>query len=614
MVHYSFTANSNGSRTAHIRLLGTNIAITQAGLFTVALGTNAVTESGTAGRDSVALTISSPGGPWTAVANESWLHLDPASQGGVGSAIVTFAFDANQGPPRTGTLTVGGQRVTVTQLGRNRLGTSALFEGPAAGADSVVLAIFGPVTDWTTSANDSWLHLNAGNQSGSGSTNVIFGFDANPGPMRTGTLTVAGLPLTVTQAGATYVPANPITNLVPSGLKSPWGVAMDDSGNIYVADSGNNAIKKWTAASRTLATLVSLGTNSPQGLAVDGDGNVYFSDFLHHSVGKWTVASGGLMTLVSSGLFYPQGVAVDGVGNVYIADSGNNAVKKWTAASGIVTTLVSSALSYPSGVAVDSAGNVYIADTQHNAIEKWTAASGTLSTLAGGLFYPQDVAVDGAGNVYFSGGGVGKWSAAGGYVTTLASSALSGPLGLAADNTGNVFVSDSRNGAIKEVLRVYLDPMPRTISANAGVSTLPAVLPLTENLANALTPYSDWPWLTIKGVTNGVVSYSATENDTDESRTGNLTLLGQRIFITQEASAKTPILSTPLWLPDGGIQFGFTGPVGSSYSVLFSTNVAFPLSTWAGAGAAVEIAPGQFQFTATPARPTINGFYRVRSP
>src|ERR1022692_1781020 len=94
------------------------------------------------------------------------------------------------------------------------LGTTNLLEGNSAGSDSVVLSVTPPSTTWIATTNASWLHLNAANQSGAGSTNVVFTFDANPGATRTGTFTIAGQTLTVTQAGSTYVSANPVIALV----------------------------------------------------------------------------------------------------------------------------------------------------------------------------------------------------------------------------------------------------------------------------------------------------------------------------------------------------------------------------------------------------------------
>jgi len=114
-------------------------------------------------------------------------------------------------------------------------------------------------------------------------------------------------------------------------------------------------------------------------VAVDTSGNVYIADQVFGNIYKWNGST--LTTLVNSGLSSPQGVAVDSSGNVYIADTSNNAIKKYS--GGTVTTLVNSGLSYPCGVAVDSSGNVYIADTNNNAIKKVGVYANTVYTFTG---------------------------------------------------------------------------------------------------------------------------------------------------------------------------------------------------------------------------------------
>ena len=87
-------------------------------------------------------------------------------------------------------------------------------------------------------------------------------------------------------------------------------------------------------------TLVSSGLNLPYGVAVDGAGNLYIADSADNAIKKWTLTNNVLTTLASSGLNNPNSVAVDGAGNVYVADTGNNAIKEWVAASSNLTTLV----------------------------------------------------------------------------------------------------------------------------------------------------------------------------------------------------------------------------------------------------------------------------------
>jgi hypothetical protein len=111
------------------------------------------------------------------------------------------------------------------------LGTSDVVEGPAAGSDSVILTATSTNAAWMATANSFWLHLSAGNQSGAGSTNVIFSFDTNLGATRSGTLTIAGHKLTVTQASSNYVSASPIT--LVSNMQYAYGPAVDSAGNVY---------------------------------------------------------------------------------------------------------------------------------------------------------------------------------------------------------------------------------------------------------------------------------------------------------------------------------------------------------------------------------------------
>src|SRR5439155_193118 len=189
----------------------------------------------------------------------------------------------------------------------------------------------------------------------------------------------------------------------------PSGMAVDSAGNVYVADTSNGTIRKATPRGvvTTLAGLAgSIGSAdglgsaarfySPYGVAVDSAGNVYVADTFNDTIRK--VTPGGAVTtlagLAGSGgsadgsgsaarFYYPYGVAVDGAGNVYVADTGNYTIRKVTP-GGVVTTLAGLAgsqdgadgtgsaarFSYPSAVAVDTAGNIYVADTDNSTIRK----------------------------------------------------------------------------------------------------------------------------------------------------------------------------------------------------------------------------------------------------
>lgn len=316
---------------------------------------------------------------------------------------------------------------TVAQATTYVLGRSALLEGPSAGSDSVVLAVTPTTSTWTATTNAAWLHLTDPFQSGIGSTNVVFSFDANPGATRSATLIIGDQILTVTQVGSTYISAQTMNTLVSSGLNQPHGVAVDGIGNLFIADSGNNTIKKWTYTNHTVTTLVSSGLSNPYSEAVNAAGNVYIADRGNNAIKEWVAANSNVTTLMSS-LYSPSGVAVDATGNVYIADGYSQVIYEWLAASSNVITLNSLTPPYicnPPSVAVDIAGNIYFADTCGDSLVEWTAFNGAVNSLSPGWFYnPTGVAVDGSGNVYIADQAdnwVWKWSAVDGSLGAIVS-------------------------------------------------------------------------------------------------------------------------------------------------------------------------------------------------
>ena len=434
---------------------------------------------------------------------------------------------------RIGLLTLGLLLLPMAARAQT-LGTTNLLEGPAAGSDSMTL-LYG--YKWLAQAQASWIHLSTANQSGSGSMNVVFTFDANPGPTRTGTLTIAGVTVTVKQAGVTYVAANPVTTLVATNLNGPAGVAVDGAGNVYFTDLGNFAIKKWSVASNTVTTLASNLNNDPISIAVDGAGNVYFSEvgYLVGIILEWSVTNHAVTTVVDNGsLSNPTGIALDSSGNLYIADTGHSAIKECLAGSHTLTTLVTN-VSNPMAVEVDKAFNVYFNDGSN--IQELLWAYPIRYTLVGsGLTAPQDMAMDGAGNIYIADGiyhynfAVKKWIAASNSVTTLVSG-LNSADGVAVDGAGNVYFADYGNNVVKELPYAFVDPSPKGEAVLAGSDVLPVVLPAKANLAGPFAPASDAAWLTISGVTNGVVSFAFTATTTN--RTALITVLGQSIAVSQ---------------------------------------------------------------------------------
>jgi uncharacterized repeat protein (TIGR01451 family) len=427
------------------------------------------------------------------------------------------------------------QSFAVTQV----LGTNALLVGSAAGTSSVVLSYTGT---WTATANDPFLHISSGSASGTNSGLAVFTYDAFTGTgTRTGTLTVAGLTVTVTQAGTDYLVPGPVITLVSSGLTAPQGLAVDGSGNVLIADGVSGAVRESNSSTQQVTTLLGTGLSDPNDVAVDGSGNVYTADSNNNAIIEWIASTQQAITLVSTGLSGPTGLAVDGAGNVYIADTGNNAIKQWNAITQQVTTLVSTGLAGPTGLAVDASGNVYIADTGNNEIKQWSASTQQVSTLvSAGLSGPTGLAVDGSGNVYIADAGnraIKQWSASTQQVTTLASTGPDYPGGVTVDGSGDVYFSDSVAGSVAEIPFAFVGPANLIEPPSAGSDALLPMLPSTTALAGIFAPTSDQTWLTVGPIANGFVNFFFSANPSASARTAHLMVLGQQITVTQSTSA-----------------------------------------------------------------------------
>lgn len=316
---------------------------------------------------------------------------------------------------------------------------------------------------------------------------------------------------------------------------APASVALDSAGNVYVADAGNNTIRKITSTGivTTLAGTAGVGGSTdatgaaarfsqPSGVAVDGTGNVYVADTGNLTIRKIT-KDGVVTTLAGTAgiggstdaagaaarFSQPSGVAVDGAGNVYVADSGAYNVRKITP-SGVVTTVAGSTagllgvlsdnvdgtgtaarFSAIHSLAVDGAGNVFVADYNNHTIRKITPA-GVVTTLAGtagirgssdgigaaaSFDYPNGITVDGAGNLYVTDLFTLRKITPAGVVTTLAGTAgnsgsddgidtaasFNAPTGVAADGSGNLYVADM-NCTIRKITP------DRTVTTLAGAA------------------------------------------------------------------------------------------------------------------------------------------------
>lgn len=552
--------------------------------------------------------------PFLPTMNAPWILY-----GGSTTGQVLYAVLPNTGAPRSGSITLLGTNITINQAGSYfALGTTNLLVGPQPGTNSINAALVPASSNWVATTATPWLHFPT--TSGSGSGNILFNFDLNLSVTRTGALTINGKVVQVTQAGSSYVQApGPLTSLVSTGLAQPWGVVADPLGNVIFTDSSHSAIKKWSPVLNTVSSLMSTGLVSPASVDIDAGGNIYVADSSIRAIKKRRVSDGSLLTVADDWPNTPTGIAVDIASNVFWAGPSDDAVKRLFSAGGDVANVVNTNLVGPYGIGVDVASSVYIADAFGRAIKKWNPVSASLTTIGtNGIGTPWDVALDGSGNIYVANGlsnNVVRWNAASQRFNTLVPSGiLNIPTGIAVDAAQNIFISDFGSNIIYELPYAFVDATPRSEPYTAGSDSIPPVLPANQNLAPPFAPSVSDPWLNITGVTGGVVSFNFTANTNTVARAAYITVLGQPIYIFQDAPPPIPVFTAIDLLTNGVFQLSFTnGTRAGTYSVLSTTNLLVPLTNWPVIGTATNNGAGVWQFTDFNAS-NATRFYRIRWP
>jgi trimeric autotransporter adhesin len=256
-------------------------------------------------------------------------------------------------------------------------------------------------------------------------------------------------------------------------LNAPSSVVMDSSGDWYIADTANNRIRMVTPEGviNTIAGTATAGfsgdnglasaaqLNSPRGLAIDISGNLYIADSGNNEVREITPA--GLILPVATQLNNPVSVATDALGSVYIADSGNNRIVKVTATG---TTSILATINGPQAVAVDASGNVLVAD----ATQIWSVTpAGAASSMITGLNAPTAIAVVSDGSLLIAepaANVIQQWAS--GSLATIAgtgtagfsgdgnpalSAQLNGPAGIGIGANGVFWIADSANNRIRSL-------------------------------------------------------------------------------------------------------------------------------------------------------------------
>lgn len=443
------------------------------------------------------------------------------------------------------------------------------------------------------------------------------------------TLTVNVGTIITTFAGTAGVAATVDGTGTAAQFSNPYSVAVDPAGNFYVADPSAHVIRKITASGVVTTFAGTPGSagnadglgaaarfNGPQGVAVDGSGNVYVADTNNHTI-RGISQSGNVLTLAGTAgsvgsidgngtaarFNYPYGLVIDSFGTIYVSDTFNHMIRR-VALNGTVSTMAGVAgvrgttdgtgagarFAYPTGIAVDAQAFVYVADSQNgtirkinqgNAVTTYAGTPGSFGTADGAALtvarfnQPNGVAVDSTGVVYVAdtfshtirrittAGEVGTLAglagSAGSADGTGSSARFNLPNGVAVDSAGNVYIADSQNRTIRRsgaVTAPTITTQPVNASATPGGSAtfsvaatgapLPTVFQWQRMPADGSTGFVNLPNdATYSGVNTATLTVSnvATTMNNDQFRV----IVSN--YISPDATSNTVTLSTVVSAP-----------------------------------------------------------------
>ena len=477
---------------------------------------------------------------WTAASNAAWLAVVGVGTGS-GNGSVTIGASANAGTTRVGTVTIATQTFTVTQTGScaatlNPVSASVPTSG-ANGLATTVTTATGCV--WTASTADNWLTITAG-AGGDGNGTVTFNAAVNTGAARAGTLTIANQTFTVNQAGGCTYSINPATQPAPIGGANGGPVTVTaGTGCGWTATTTDNWITITSGASGSGNGSVSYSTAANSGAARTGTITIGGQTFTVNQAGSCSYsinpatqsapiggANGGPVTVTA------------GTGCGWTATTTDNWITITSGASGSGNGSVSYSTAANSGAArtgtitiggqtftVNQAGSC--AATLNPGAQ--TAGAGGGAATSVGVTIPAGcawTATTGATWITITSGASGTGNGTVGFSVA----ANTGP-----QRIGTISIAGQNHTVTQSTGCTYsINPTSRTVNQNAQT---PPSIAVTAGAGCTWTAVSNDSWITVvtgaSGTGNGTVTYSVTQNNGSNNRTGTITIAGRTFTVTQ---------------------------------------------------------------------------------
>jgi hypothetical protein len=548
-VNFTVAANSGAARVGSVTIADQTFQVTQdaaAGPVPCTYSLDVTTQTLGSAAGSAATTVrTDPSCSWTAASNVAWMSIAGAPTGS-GTGAVSLNVAANTGSLRTGTATIAGQALTVTQAGSCALSISPASQSIAAtGGNGIPIAVTTATgCTWSATTGDDWITITAG-ASGNGTGTVNFTVAADSGPARTGTITIAGQTFTVSQANGCSYTINPASQSI--------GAAGGAGSAVTVSTAGGCA---WSATTATSWITIASGASGT------GNGAVNFTAAANSGAtrtGTITIAGQTFTLTQTNGCSYAINPASESIG----AGGGAGSPVSVTTAAGCAWTATTADnwITITSGASGSGNGSVHFTV----AADSGPARTATL-TIAGQTFTVSQTtgcsyAINPSSQSIGAGGGAGSavsvttaagcaWTATTTDAWITVTSGASGSGNGAVNFTAAANTGPARTGTITIAGQTFtvteangcsyaINPNSQAVGKNGGTGFS---ITVTAGAGCTWTATTTDAWLTItsgaSGTGNGTVTFSAASNP-GSARTGIITIAGLTFTVNQASGRAT---------------------------------------------------------------------------